>query len=294
MSEKKTPLLSIIMPVYNAGDFLLEAVRSIQNQTYQNWELIAIDDASEDNSFPLLKKLEENDSRIKVFRNKRNLGVSKAANLAISRTKGDYIARMDADDICFPQRIEKQLSYLVKNPQTVALGTQCQLINKDGEVIGKKSFPLKFKGVKEEIFIRIPVQQPTLMVNKKRLPKDFIWYDENAETGEEVELLFRLFQIGKVENLSKVLLKYRIHGNNTSLKDPKKTFLFTFKTRASAIFKYNYRPTFLGLTISLVQFLIIGMLPSKLIYPLYALIRGFSRSKESQRVSFSKEFAYQD
>lgn len=278
----KTPLVSIVMPVFNAGDFLLESINSICNQTYTRWELVVVDDASTDESFSILKNLSKVDNRIKVFANKKRLGVSKTANLAISKTKGEFIARMDADDIALPQRIEKQVSYLLENPKIVALGSQCILIDGNGYRIGKKQFPLTFDGVKGLIFSSIPVQQPTLMVNKSLLPKNFTWYDSKANTAEEVELLFKLFQIGKVENLPEFLLEYRIHGSNTSLKDPKKTFFLTLKTRIQGVVKYGYKPTISGIFISLLQTIIVTLLPSSLIFPIYALLKGMRNSVKGQ------------
>lgn len=272
--KNKQSLVSIVMPVYNAGDFLMEAVESLQKQTYKNWELIAVDDCSSDNSLKILKSLAKKDRRIKVFRNKKRLGVSGTANIALSKTKGAFVARMDADDICLPHRLEKQLRFLQKHQEVVAIGGQCDLIDKDGNKMGEKRFPTDSDKVKKMIFSSIPLQQPTLMVNPKLLPQKFVWYDNRLKTAEEVELLFKLFKYGKVSNLPDTLLQYRLHGGNISLKDPKKTFFLTLKTRFMAIFKYGYLPTFLGVIISLAQLVVVGLLPSSLICPVYALIRG--------------------
>lgn len=272
--KNKQSLVSIVMPVYNAGDFLMEAVESLQKQTYKNWELIAVDDCSSDNSLKILRSLAKKDKRIKVFRNKKQLGVSGTANIALSKTKGAFIARMDADDICLPHRLEKQLRFLQKHQKVVAIGGQCDLIDKDGNKIGEKRFPTDSDKVKKMIFSSIPLQQPTLMVNPKLLPQKFVWYDNRLKTAEEVELLFKLFKYGKVSNLPDTLLQYRLHGGNISLKDPKKTFFLTLKTRFMAIFKYDYLPTFLGVIISLAQLIIVSLLPSSLICPVYALVRG--------------------
>src|SRR3989344_7971206 len=161
--NKKLPLVSIVMPVYNAGDFLVEAVKSILNQTYKNFEFIIVDDASTDSSYSILKQYARKDKRIKLFNNTKNKGISISVKLAISKAKGEFIARMDADDISFPQRLEKQVEYLQKHLQTVAIGTQCLLIDKNGEIIGEKKFPQEFKDIYKYIYQFVPVQQPTLM-----------------------------------------------------------------------------------------------------------------------------------
>ncbi len=276
MKDKK-PLVSIVMPVYNAGNFLLEAIKSLQNQTFQNWELIMVDDCSTDNSWAILKNLAKEDKRIRIYQVKTHGGVACAANLALAKAKGDLIARMDADDISLPWRIEKQVKFLQNHPKAIALGGQCELINQAGEIIGKKQFPLENSQIKKMIFWSIPLQQPTLMVNRKLLPKDFKWYEKEFNVAEEVELLFKLFQYGEVFNLPETVLFYRIHGKNTSLQNPKRTFLLTFKTRMKAISKYGYQPTISGFLLNLIQFSLIILLPSQWIFPIYSFIRGMKR-----------------
>lgn len=286
IKKNKQPLISIVMPVYNTGDFLVEAIESILKQTYKNFEFIIIDDASTDNSWQILKKFKKKDEKIKIYKLKENVGVSKAVKFAIEKAKGKFLTRMDADDIAHPQRLEKELNYLLKNPQTVAVGTQCYLIDKNGKKIGKKSFPTKFEDIYKYIFTFIPVQQPTLMINKTKLPKDFEYYYDGMNTAEEVELLFKLFQYGKVENLNEFLHYYRLHNNNTSLKNLKKTFLLTLLSRIKAVFKYEYKPTILGITSTILETLIILLLPSRVILKIYWLIRYFKNKKLSYKQIF--------
>lgn len=265
------------MPVYNAGDFLVEAIQSLQNQTYENWELIAVDDYSLDNSWKILQEFSRTDKRIKIYRNGGHHGVAHAANLALKKARGQFVARMDADDISLPWRLENQIEFLKNHPQVTAVGGQCDLIDKEGTIIGKKEFPTNDQEMRKTIFYRIPLQQPTMMVNKKLLPKKFTWYEETCDVAEEVELLFKLFQNGQVSNLPQTVLQYRLHGKNTSLQNPKKTFYLTLKTRLAAIFKYNYRPTFWGIMVTIAQLLLVTFLPNKLIYPAYIFIRGIKR-----------------
>lgn len=273
------PFVSVIMPVYNAGDFLVEAIKSILKQTYKNFEFIIIDDCSTDNSWKILQKFKKKNKKIKIYRLKENVGVSQTVKFAIEKAKGKFLARMDADDIAVTTRLEKEINYLLKNPETVAVGTQCCLINKDGKTIGKKTFPTKFEDIYKYIFTFIPVQQPTLMINKTKLPKDFKYYYDSLDTAEEVELLFKLFQYGKVENLKESLHYYRLHDKNTSLKNLKKTFLLTLISRVKAIFKYEYKPTILGIISTLVQSLIILLMPSKMVLKIYWLLRELKNKK---------------
>lgn len=108
------PLVSIIMPLYNAESFLNESVGSILSQTYDNWELIVIEDCSSDGSLSLARDFEKQDGRITVYRNKRNLGAAKSRNEGLKFVSGDYVAFIDADDAWFPEKLERQLCYMNK------------------------------------------------------------------------------------------------------------------------------------------------------------------------------------
>ena len=136
----KKPLISVIMPVYNAANFLPQAIESILNQTYSHFEFIIIDDASKDNSWKIIKQYARKDNRIHAFKNHINLGVSLTSNIGISKAKGKYLVRMDADDISFSDRIEKELKFLLNNPSVVAVGGQCIIIDEYNHSIGKKTF----------------------------------------------------------------------------------------------------------------------------------------------------------
>lgn len=261
------------MPVYNAGDFLHEAIDSILTQKCRNWELICVDDRSQDRSFEILKSYARQNKQIRIYRNKGHQGVATTANFAISRARGRFIARMDADDVMLPRRIEKQLAFLTKRPNIVAVGGQCALINSEGGRIGEKHFPTSHARIYATAFQMVPMQQPTLMVNTSLLPIDFRWYEDGQDTAEEVLLLFRLFKHGLCANLKDYVLKYRIHQNNTSLAHPKKTFLLTYKARQVAIKQFGYQPTLGGSLVSNLQWFLVNILPEKAICPAFNLWR---------------------
>lgn len=281
-SKKRLPLISVVMPVYNAGDFLLESINSILRQTYRNIELVIVDDVSTDHSWEILQSFARKDKRIKLFRNRKNMGVSVTVKKAISKAKGQFLARMDADDIARSYRLKKQVNYLSSNQEVVAVGGQCQVIDIKGKIIGEKKFPIEFKDIYKSIFTFIPLQQPTLMINRSKLPKDFQYYQDGMNTAEEVELLFKLFQYGKVENLSEYLLQYRLHANNTSLKNLRLTFLLTLLSRVKAIFQYDYKPTFLGLISTLIQTGLVLLFPQNVTLWLYKKIKHLTASQKDK------------
>lgn len=281
-NKKRSPLISVVMPVYNAGDFLVESINSILRQTYQNIELVIVDDASTDHSWKILESFAKKDKRIKLFRNRKNMGVSLTVKKAISKAKGQFLARMDADDIARSSRLKKQVDYLFSHPEVVAVGGQCQVIDIKRKIIGEKKFPIEFKDIYKSIFTFIPIQQPTLMVNRSKLPKDFQYYQDGMNTAEEVELLFKLFQYGRVENLPEYLLQYRLHGNNTSLKNLRLTFLLTLLSRVKAIFQYDYKPTFLGVISTLIQTGLVLLLPQNITLWLYKKIKHLTASQKDK------------
>lgn len=285
-TKKENPLISVIMPVYNAGDFLVEAIDSILKQTYKNFEFIIVDDASTDHSLETIKYYAKKDKRIKIVKNNENLGLSNSLIEALQKAKGTYIARMDADDIAIFYRFKKQVEYLKNNPDVIAIGSQCRIIDKSGNIIGKKLFPLSNKEIYDYAFRFNPVQHPSLMLNKSKLPKDFVYYDSSLEGAEDLDLIFRLFKYGKVENINAFLLKYRIHGNNMSLRNVKSIFLQAFLSRIKAIFQHQYIPNLVGLLTTIIEVIIVLMLPSKFIVKLYNHIRKMPSYKKSLKRKF--------
>ncbi len=282
--NKEKPIISVVMPVYNAGDFLVESIQSILKQTFKSLEFIIYDDASSDKTSKILKQFSRKDKRVRIFKNERRLGVSATMKKALEKVRGDYIARMDADDIAMSRRLEKQINYLKNHERTVAIGAQCYVIDKKGKVIGKKKFPTNFEQIHKYIFKLIPLQQPTLMIAKKRLPRQFEFYRDGMNTAEEVELLFKLFQYGKVENLNSYLLKYRMHDKNTSLKSLKSTFFLTLYSRILGVVKYGCRPDLEGVVATLLQAIMIVILPNRLLLYIYTLIKDMRFKKEKTSI----------
>jgi glycosyltransferase involved in cell wall biosynthesis len=283
MRNKSTthiPTISVVMSAYNEAAFLRESLESILNQTFPDFELIVVNDASTDNTGAILDEYARLDSRIKVIHNSRNLRMAASVNKAVEVAQGRYIARMDADDISELTRFEKQIAYLEKHPKTVAVGTQCVTIDKDGNITGEKIFPLAHPEIYDYICKFVPVQQPSMMIAYHRLPKGFVMHNTHCRIGEEIELLFKLFQYGKVENLPEKLLRYRIHANNTSFLNVKESFFNTFRFRIQAIFKYGYRPSLGGIVVSLMQAVVISALPKPAIMFIYSNMRFIRTSKE--------------
>lgn len=268
---KKQPLISILMPVYNAGFFVSEAIESINSQTYKNWELVCVDDGSNDDSLIILKKYARLDKRIKILKNRVNKGISYSLNRAIAIAKGEYLCRMDADDISLPNRLEKQMEFLKKNPKVVACGGQVEMIDNKGKLIGRKYFPVDSKGCYKMIFKMVPIQHAALMIRANIMKK--YRYLEDVSTSEDVDLIFYLISKGQINNTKDFIYQYRKADSSNGYHNVKKTFYFTLLSRIKAIKKYGYRPTLSGVMFSFLQAIVVTLLPSKLVVRLFEALR---------------------
>lgn len=276
MKLSTKPLISVYMPVFNGNGYLSRAIESILNQTFSNFEFIIVDDGSTDNSWNTIKKYAKKDSRIVALKNNINKGVSYSANLAINQSRGQFVARMDADDISFPDRLAKQLEFLKSNKNVVACGTQCLVIDQLENVIGLKSFPTSRSTLREMIFYAIPMQQPSVMVNRKLLPKKFTWYFDKRPFGEDVGFIFRLLQHGEIANLDENLLCYRDTPNSLTKRKLRSTFNSTILSRAQAV-KEGYRPSMLAIYYNFIQIIAVYLFPSKLIFTVWNILRGINK-----------------
>lgn len=211
------PRVSVVMPVYNAARFLEEAVRSILGQTFSDLELIIIDDGSTDDSLSILKAI--TDERICVFCNDCNLGVSASLNRGISVARGEYIARMDADDISFPCRIEKQVKFLDAHLEVSVVGVKCCLVDVEGKEVGlwrNDSETVSASEIRGMLPICNCIAHPGIMMRRK-VATAFLYRTE--QDYEDYDLWLRLSAAGhRLEKLDEVLLKYRVHPSSVTAK----------------------------------------------------------------------------
>lgn len=206
----KKPKISVIMPVYNGELYLKEALASIFNQTFKNFELIVIDDGSTDKTLEILKKIA--DKRLKILINKNNLGLSKALNKGVFAAKGEYIARCDVDDVNDKNRFKKQVDFLDQNPKYVLVGSNADAINTKSRKIGFLKMPETDKQIRRSIIIRNNILHPSVMLRMETL-KEVGNYRELFNLGaEEYDLWFRLLKKGKAYNLQEPLIKRRLDG----------------------------------------------------------------------------------
>ena len=205
-----TPDISVIMSVYNGEAYLAEAVESIINQTFKNWELIVINDCSTDSTAEILSSFALKDKRIKVYTNEVNLKLPSSLNKAISLSNGKYVARMDADDICLPERLEKQFKFMEEN-RDVALSSCRFLTLKNGVYAsGGAGGRTDNDALKAMLLVSNPILHPGVIA-KAEVMKEFN-YDSSLTCTEDLELWTRIAANNlKIEILNECLLIYRLH-----------------------------------------------------------------------------------
>lgn len=208
--------VSVIMPVWNSECYLTEAVDSILYQTFSDFELIALDDGSTDKSLEILHNFAKKDSRVKVIACEHQ-GYSPLLNLGLSMAKGEYIARMDSDDVCLPERFEKQVGFLDNYLDYVAVGSQALRITPEGDPIGYFRVETDYDNILiEQIKGRGVIIHPSVMIRRSKLSL-IGGYRSEFEPGEDFDLFLRLIEVGKITNLSDILLKYRTHFKNVTI-----------------------------------------------------------------------------
>lgn len=201
------PKVTVLMPVYNGGRFLREAVDSILKQTYRNFEFIVINDGSTDNTCDILRTY--SDSRLFVFEQK-NLGIIASLNKGIKLSQGEYIARMDADDISEPDRLAKQVEFLDNHPAIGVLGIISKIIDEQANELPKLNLPTNHKNILARLLLDNCFVHSSIML-RKNLFETHGYYSKNAILCEDYELFLRLSCVTQLANLPMPLHRYRMN-----------------------------------------------------------------------------------
>jgi glycosyltransferase involved in cell wall biosynthesis len=211
MSKCCNPLISVVMPVYNGAKHLVDSIESILNQTYENFELIIVNDGSIDESLQIIERYKNQDGRI-VLISRENRGLVFSLNEAIRRSQGKYVARMDADDISLPSRLEEQLKFISEKNVDIC-GTSVQLFD-NGKNFGVWRYPEGDCDIKFTLMFSSSFAHPSVMI--KREVFDKVEYS-NYKHAEDYKLWVDMALLEcKMSNLNKVLLKYRYHPEQAS------------------------------------------------------------------------------
>ncbi|CAB9493548.1 glycosyltransferase [Alteromonas macleodii] len=236
--ESTSPLISVIIPAFNAELYIKEALESVCSQTYVNLEIIIIDDGSSDRTREIIEKFQ--DARIRLI-SRENRGLIATLNEGIEISRGDYIARMDADDICLSTRLETQVEYLRKHNNIGLLFTGIEYIDENGRKLREKVSTKSRKLEPVELLFGCPVCHPTVMFDMTKLKKSDIQYDKAYCLAEDFELWTRLVSITEIGIINRVLFKYRIHPNSiTSKNNEKQRIVATRAVKENMIMSHQF------------------------------------------------------
>lgn len=241
--QKRKPLVSILLPVHNSGEFLTDCLESLVSQSFKNIEIVAIDDDSKDNSFKILKEFSKKYKKVRSYRNVKRYGIAVTLNRLLKKAKGDYIAFMDQDDMSSKRRIKKQLNFLIGNEGVVAVGSQCIFIDEKGKRLGKSLFPKENHLVYQSPLHGVSMQFETLLINKKLLPKDLLRFDTNSNPFIYSDIFMKLLPYGKFANLPDYL-HYHRNSPKAYLSDLIKNPISFIKLWLRSIMNYDYPLSF--------------------------------------------------
>jgi glycosyltransferase involved in cell wall biosynthesis len=203
------PMISVLMPVYNASKYLREAIESILGQTYQDFEFLIVNDGSTDSSEKIIAEYAKEDNRIRCI-TQPNGGVASALNAGLEQAIGDYVVRMDADDVSYPRRLETLVRYMEGNPQVDICGSG---ILQNG--VKRLQMPLKDADIKAQMLLRNPMIHPTVIFRKTYLDTYRVCY--HLVKAEDYDLWVRCASTAIFANLPDSLLMYRMHDANVSI-----------------------------------------------------------------------------
>ena len=267
------PLVSVIMPVYNTRDYVWEAIESILNQTFKEFEFIIVDDWSTDWSYEICEKYAKKDKRIRLYRNEKNSWVAFTKNRLIELSTTNYLASQDSDDISFLDRLELEYKFLEEHKDYAVVAWNNIIIDESWSVIWRRKYSDDIRSV---ILRKSPVSHPTTMMRKS----DFlaVWWYSKIKYVEDYDLWIRLYMAWyKIKNIDKDLLKYRIRKWQIKTNHLKQTIRNTIALQQKYI-KLGMRPSILDKIYIFLERCLL-LLPSNIILRLFKVIE-YSNWKE--------------
>jgi glycosyltransferase involved in cell wall biosynthesis len=213
----RPPVVSVIMAVRNCEQFLPEAIGSIIQQSERDWELIAVDDGSDDRSAAIVEEFARSDPRVRPVGLGAPVGVSAARNKAIELARGRLLAVMDADDVSLPDRFAREIEFLDSHPDHVGVGCEAEIIDPGGRVIGLKGHPTDPATIERSLLaVREAVTHPSVMFRGSAI-RQLGGYRSPFSAADDFDLLLRLSEVGRLANLPEVLFQYRFHLGSISV-----------------------------------------------------------------------------
>ncbi len=261
------------MPAYNTEKYIGEAIESILNQTFKDFEFIIVDDGSSDKTWEIIQEYARKDDRIVALRNKKNSKICITLNNGIVIAKGKYIARMDADDWSYPDRLEKQYKFMEENPEVAISGGTMEVCDEKMNVLNKRTYNLSDEEIRKKLFRYSPFSHPLVIIRKNILDKTG-FYNPELVYAEDYDLYFRIGMFSKFGNLKDTILRYRMMKNNSTSRKLKEMESKTLTIRKKAVIKYGYKMSLIDKLYSSVHYLSMFIVSPKIKIWLFNLLRN--------------------
>lgn len=275
MNEKNispTPKISVLMPAYNVEFYVIEAIESILNQTFSDFELIIIDDCSTDKTWEILQAYPSKDKRITLYKNEKNLGISKTRNKLIGLAKAKYVVWQDADDISLPYRLEHQYAFMESHPDVGISAGYLEFFDEKGTKSIRKYFPDDAR-LRSKIFRYSPVPQPAAII-RKIVFEDTGYFPVASPVAEDLAMTFQIGTKYKFGNLEEVLIRYRQNHAGVTFTKLHTMELYTIFLRYYYAHNSAYNATLGDKIYNFIQYLTIFLIPTKIKISLFNLIRN--------------------
>lgn len=258
--KRNDPLVSVIMPAYNAEKYVGFAIQSILEQTYKDLELIVINDCSTDDTKSVIQTYLEKDERVRLIDNPHNMKIARSLNRGIESSKGKYIARMDADDWSYPYRIEKQVELMENDPEIVLCSGNMEICDKDMVVKSKSNMPQEHEKIMKVILQYNPMVSPAMMW-KKETSLEVNGFMEDTIT-EDYMFVLDMSTKGLLINLNDTLIKYRIIKSSMTSTKNMGSHLSSLDVTLKGFLKYKYELSLKTKIIMVLRLLIAFMIPA--------------------------------
>lgn len=233
------PRITVLMPVYNGAAYLDAAIDSILGQTCTDFELLVVDDGSTDDSVAWIQA--HSDGRIRLLRQSQNMGLVAALNRGIDEARGEYIARMDADDISLPQRLEKQMTFLDAHPEVGVCGSWMEAFSSTEISVWKA--PVDHDEISCRLLFESVLYHPTVMMRRGMIECHGLRYDANYPHAEDYEFWCRCARLFDLANLDQVLLRYRVHKESVGGRKRAEKLATAGRVRVSQLGKLGVSPS---------------------------------------------------
>lgn len=273
MSTNSLPKVTVVMPAYNMTTYLDDAITSVLNQTFTDFELLIIDDCSTDNTWERINFWANKDRRIIPLQNKKNSRASATRNHGIKMARAPYVAQMDSDDTSEPTRLEKEYAFLEAHPEVLVVGAAINVCDMQMHTTAQRIYKNSDTDIRKNLFRYSPFCNGATMIRTAAL-QEVGGYNIHMYDAEDYDMYFRLGKLGKFANLPQVLYNYRVNPKGVTITGGRRQEVSTLYVRIKAVNEYKYAMTKNDKVLFAAHLLSMYIIPFSLKYKLFNLLRN--------------------